>query len=163
MNPAIRNILRSILITTIISLGFGLASFILTKSLSMLLSIFVSTFILQFIIFYFWQSWILSKAVRSEDELYKTYLLQNSKQSVQLNCSYCRSPNTIAININEENVFMCKNCNQQNIVMMEFSTAQVTLPQEQTTVLNTINDIIESDNKQTIKVKDVAAPIEFKS
>ena len=160
MNQAIRNILRSILITAAISLGFGLSAFLISKSLSMLLSVFVATFVLQFIIFYFWQSWILNKAVRSEDELYKTYIAQNLKQSISLNCSYCRTSNLVTININDENVFACKNCNQQNIVMMEFSAAQVSSPQDQNEVLRKIEQVASNN---TITVKDVTEPIEFKS
>ena len=160
MSPALRNILRSLALTSAISLGLGIAVFLFTLSIKTFFSIFIATFVLQFIIHYFWQSWVIRKAMESEDELYKMYLAQGLKQSVNLVCAYCRQSNTVNINVNDENIFACKGCNQRNIVMMEFSTAQVTIPQEPVDVLN---KIAAAGENVSVKVNDLATPIEFKS
>ena len=162
MNPAVLQLSKSLSITSSISLGIALVGYLFTNSLSVLYGTFIAIFILQFIIHYFWQTFLINKLQISDNELLQSYIQQNTKQSINLSCAYCRSQNSVNIDINTENIFNCKSCNQQNIIMMEFSTARVTVSQDTSQVLNTIDKLINSEeNASTIKVNNLSEPIQF--
>lgn len=163
MNQAVIQLFKSLSITVAVALGIALVAFLFTNNLSVFFGVFIASFILQFIIHYFWQTFLINRLSISENEVLQSYITQNTKQSINLNCAYCQAQNNVNIDINSENIFGCKNCNQQNIIMMEFSTARVTVAQDTSQVLNTINTIINSDeNAATVKVNNLSKPIEFK-
>lgn len=54
-----------------------------------------------------------------------------TKQSLSLNCAYCNTVNRdIPIVLREENIFKCIQCNQENIIFMQFYAARRTKPVE---------------------------------
>lgn len=158
MNSQTSSIITSLTITTLVSLAIGIAFYLFNQLLSSFFAGFLLAFIAQFIIFYFWQGWLINKQQLADASVLEAYANQNIKQSVQLFCAYCRSQNNVNIDVNEENVFNCLRCNQQNVVMMEFSTAQMTVPQDSDAIYKNIQ---QAADNITIKTKDSAEPIKF--
>lgn len=157
MNSTTAQLLRSLLITLCVSVLFGVAGFIYDRSFNTLIAVSLTTFILQYILFFLWRSYIIYKTEVNisliEADVEKTKLEQLAKQNVEVICAYCRASNITTIQMNNENIFNCKACNKNNLILMNISTAQVT------------DDIISSDiiNKiNTLSINDNTAPIEFR-
>ena len=52
----------------------------------------------------------------------------NSEQSVEVVCSYCKQINISNVKLGQRNVFKCKKCNQENLIVFQFATTQITKP-----------------------------------
>jgi len=52
----------------------------------------------------------------------------NSKQTIALECEYCKGVNNIPIKLNNENSFDCKECNSENKVLITFATTRTSTP-----------------------------------
>lgn len=50
------------------------------------------------------------------------------KQSVALECEYCNELNSLKIDLNGQNGFTCKACNNDNTVIAQFSTVRSATP-----------------------------------
>lgn len=157
MNNLGLQFLKSLLITLCISALFGLSSLLINNSVSVFLTVFLTSFLLQYIIFFLWRSYIIYKTEIDikliEADVEKTQLEQLAKQNVEVICSYCRATNITTIQMNKENLFNCKSCNKNNVILMNISTAQVTDDISASDIINKINTITASDN---------ASPIEFR-
>ena len=53
-----------------------------------------------------------------------------TQQSVEVSCSYCKDRNLVPVRLNTRNTFECKKCNQTNLIIFQFATAQITVPLE---------------------------------
>lgn len=54
----------------------------------------------------------------------------NGKQSVALECEYCGVKNPVKIELNAENAFRCKDCKNDNKVLIQFTTSRMSIPLE---------------------------------
>jgi hypothetical protein len=170
MNEQIKQILNSLLITLSVSVVFAFGVMLFTKNNTILtfLGITISAFFFQFFASYLWNHYLLLKKETADDEIYKKYIEVGAKQEIDLSCAYCSAKNTVNIDLNRENYFLCKQCNQNNVVLLEFSTAQAGLDvtndddRLETNIMNKIQKL-SSDNTSSINVKDHTKPIaEFK-
>lgn len=50
------------------------------------------------------------------------------QQSVDVNCSFCQKRNMVPVRLNMRNTFKCIHCEQQNLMVFQFATAQITTP-----------------------------------
>jgi hypothetical protein len=51
-----------------------------------------------------------------------------SSQNIEVSCAYCKARNIIPIKLSLRNTFNCKECEQENLIIFQFATAQVTTP-----------------------------------
>jgi transposase-like protein len=63
-------------------------------------------------------------------KLFTEQLEALSKFSINLTCSYCKTPAVVPIRLDQENRFKCEQCNQVNGVKMQFISTQITVPLE---------------------------------
>lgn len=73
----------------------------------------------------------------------------DSKQSVILECEYCREENSVKVTLEGENSFICKQCNNENNVVIRFSTARTSTPLR-----------LKSDIDMADPIDDMADPID---
>ncbi len=90
----------------------------------------------------FWKGFILAFAVqtvgyslysRIKDkktlvEFQKIELAKKANQIIPLTCSFCKQSILVPISLDKENRFTCPNCNESNLVIMQFTVAQVSTP-----------------------------------
>lgn len=90
----------------------------------------------------FWKGFILAFAIQTVGyalyskikdkqtliEFQKIELLKKNNQIIQLTCSHCKKPVIVPIALNEENRFKCPNCNEDNLVIIQYTVAQVSTP-----------------------------------
>ena len=50
------------------------------------------------------------------------------QQSLEISCSYCRTSQIVPIKINKRNTFECNGCKKENLVVFQFTSAQLTEP-----------------------------------
>ena len=51
-----------------------------------------------------------------------------TSQNVEVSCAFCKTRNIIPIKLSLRNTFNCKQCKQENLIIFQFATAQVTTP-----------------------------------
>jgi Zn finger protein HypA/HybF involved in hydrogenase expression len=90
----------------------------------------------------FWKGFILAFAIQTVGyalyskikdkqtliEFQKIELAKKTKQIIQLTCSHCKKPVIVPISLNEENRFVCPECKESNLVIIQYTVAQVTTP-----------------------------------
>lgn len=115
-------ILLSLGITSIISAFLGIAFYLLHLG--------------------FWPGFILAFAIQTVGyalyskikdkntlvEFQKIELTKKNNQIIQLTCSHCKKPSIVPITLNEENRFICPHCNESNLVIIQYTVAQVSTP-----------------------------------
>ena len=80
----------------------------------------------QFVFFYVWNS-VMSFMLRMRVETEETNRITEwAKQGVEAQCAYCGAINYIPIRLDEENEFTCTECDKQNSVYVNITTAQQT-------------------------------------
>ena len=144
-------ILRSLIITTLVSLLLDAVVMLITQNLKGFIAGTVLGFILQLVGFYFWNTYLINKQQIAEYNYNINIEKIANTQRILLNCAYCKSENIVNILLDRGNDFTCKTCNGKNVVLMEFSTAQKSEPLEMQP-----NELFEPI------VKNLNEPIEFK-
>ena len=90
----------------------------------------------------FWKGFVLAFAIQTVGyglyskikdkhtfvEFQKIELLKKNNQIIQLSCSFCKKPSVVPITLNEENRFECPHCHEMNLVVIQYTVAQVTVP-----------------------------------
>ena len=159
MNNAMSEFLKSIGVTAGISILIGIAFWAL-NGLAGFIAGTILGFVVQVIISFLWKSYLIHRSTvdiaEIDSDLQKTEMEQLSKQTVNVNCAYCRVVNKATIRMDSENTFRCSACNQLNIVMITLSTARVTVPLD-------LNGEALLEKAVGIEVKDLSAPVEFRS
>ena len=89
---------------------------------------FLISFVLQFVIFAIVNTFLRRKDLIETTKLVNQQLEATSKHLISLTCSYCQTPNTFPIVLNQENRFKCESCSQVNGVKMQFFSTQITTP-----------------------------------
>ena len=115
----------SLAITALISLGIGIAGFLITGQFW---GFFVLSFILQFVIFAVVNTVLIRRDQTEGTRLLNQQLEAVSKHTLRLSCAYCKVPNIVPVTLNQENRFKCEACNQINGVKMQFFATQITTP-----------------------------------
>jgi hypothetical protein len=73
----------------------------------------------------------LSKKLNSDLLKIQTRLAEvTNQQNVEVSCAYCKARNIVPIFLAQRNTFECKNCRQHNLIIFQFTTAQITVPLE---------------------------------
>ena len=152
MKNNIKIILRSLFITTIMSLFFGSVMALLTQTIYGFIAGTLIGFIGQIIGFYLWNTYLINKTRIAQMQYMANIESVAAVQRVVLNCAHCRVENVVNILLDRSNEFVCSACNNKNIVMIEFSTAQKSEPLD-----------IEPNDLFAPIIKDLTEPIEFKS
>ena len=120
----IRDIIISLMVTTIISLAFAFIGQIVYDSDFM--QVLVGAFVTQIAIFYLWNSYMQYR-VRATLEAEETKRIEMYEtQGVNSQCAYCNSMNFIPIRLGENNEYVCEDCDNTNSVYVEVTTARKT-------------------------------------
>ena len=78
-----------------------------------------------------------------ENFRYRIEELKN-EQSVNVTCAYCKQMLNIPIKLNKRNTHPCPNCKQINLIVFQFTSAQITTPLE---LPQLGSDVIASSNE----------------
>lgn len=149
----ISEIIRSLLITCSISSVVG-GAFILLFNVAIWRAFtagFVISFIAQFIIFYFWSVHQETKSQIEREKLNEFLMLEQKKRLIEIPCAYCGVQNTTELFFNTNNIFKCVSCNQDNVILMEFSAVRTTKTPEN--AFSKISKIASEDDVNTINIK----------
>lgn len=120
----IRDIIISLMVTTIISLAFAFIGQIVYDSDFM--QVLVGAFVTQIAIFYLWNSYMQYR-VRATLEAEETKRIEMYEtQGVNSQCAYRNSMNFIPIRLGENNEYVCEDCDNTNSVYVEVTTARKT-------------------------------------
>ena len=68
------------------------------------------------------------KAAKDILKLQKQKVQYENSQNVELSCAYCHKPNMVPIWLSKKNLFACTHCKETNLVIFQYTTAQVTTP-----------------------------------
>ena len=63
-------------------------------------------------------------------EVESEYLNAIAKNTVIVQCAYCKKQNAVPVTLNQENRFVCDSCNNTNGIKMQFFSTQITTPIE---------------------------------
>ncbi len=121
-----KEIFKSLIITVIFGLVVGFAVSY-TFDLDLLRTI-VGTILAQFIFFMLYNNWMKRRAENLLEVELTTRIQEYTKQGVDLECAYCKAPNYVPIRMDEDNDFVCEECNKTNAVYISLTTAQKTQP-----------------------------------
>lgn len=130
-------ILRSIAITLCVSGTCGLLFWSLDYSF---IKAFTLSTIIQFIGFWMFNSIMQHVRQVKMTELENQRIAEYTKQSINVECSYCKSNNLIPLHVNGDNDFKCVNCGKENAVYVGITVTQKTNPMNvDSLAVNTLN------------------------
>ena len=110
--------LRSLLITCSIGVGFGLVGLFTGGDF---LRWFGISFVSQFVLFFIFNSLSKSFFQLQINRLEVERINAMEKNNVEINCALCNEINEIVVNVAEINEFRCVKCNSLNTVRTEIS------------------------------------------
>ena len=76
----------------------------------------------------FWNRYLLYRSEIDHNSLQRERLKRHESESVPVSCAYCRTDHIIPIKVSERNEFKCQKCNQSNVIVFQFTAAQITTP-----------------------------------
>jgi len=86
---------------------------------------FILAFALQTVIYGLYSK---IKDKKTSAEIQKLELARNNKQIIPLSCSFCKKESLVPIKLDIENRFTCPHCNENNLVIIQYTVAQVSIP-----------------------------------
>ena len=117
------SLVKSLGITTAISLLFGLIFFLTGSEFWLPVGVaFLSQIVLWFIIQYVADILIRIKA----EEIENTRIKEISRTAADVACAFCGTPTFIPIDLTVDNKFTCEKCGKENVVLIKIDTAQTT-------------------------------------
>lgn len=124
MPEELKQILVSILKTTLVAIVFTVIVNYTTGS--DYLRTFIALICIQFTLSYIWNSYTQYSLSRLSiiEETQRLEMYESQGLSVQ--CAFCKNENFIPIRFDIENDFNCTECNKQNSVYVDVTTAQKT-------------------------------------
>lgn len=131
------NIFRSIVITLAVSF---IVSLVFWSTGSDYIKPFILTTVGQFTIFWLINNWLRNKHLIENKQLENERIKEFSKQGVEVECSYCKTPNLIPVRFDIDNDFECVNCEKHNAVYIGVTVTQKTTPLNVSPLMiNTLN------------------------
>jgi hypothetical protein len=117
----IKDIIISITITLVVAALLAVcANYIFNYDL---IKSFVVCIIIQIFGFYMWNS-ALQLVLRSRLEREETIRIeQYETQGIEVNCAHCNSLNFIPVRVNDDNQFVCTECDKPNSVYLDITIA----------------------------------------
>ena len=115
----------SIIIDIVMSMLVGLATYLMRESFWVG---FLIAFVVIFVLGNLWNVYLIAKDNLRVKEIEAANNLAKAQQEIQITCAACKRTNAIPITLEKENHFNCVFCQQENVVMMSFSTAITTTP-----------------------------------
>lgn len=119
------SVIFTVIVSAFMSVGFAFIS------PNLMFAVFWITLAIQWIIMHPINKLLGIKSTKLElkrlDKLSKIEDLE-SKQLTTLECAYCGVPNAILIDVNAENIFACSQCENENKIVLQFTTSRTTEP-----------------------------------
>jgi len=137
-------IIRSLVITSLISATIAGTFWSLDQTF---IKPFILSFILQFIGFWLFNTCAEYFYSIKARQLENDRIIEFSKQGISVNCAYCSTENLIPVRFDDNNDFLCTNCDKNNAVYIGVTVTQKTSPLNvNPLMINTVN----SDEQQAI-------------
>jgi hypothetical protein len=136
-------LLTSIGIVTLVSIIFGVGTYLLAKTFW---GGFLIAAVIQFIGGYLWNT-----TLERKDKMFAETLITQATDNpiaTELSCAYCNVRNIVPLSLSVENVFKCKSCNQTNKVYIQFTTVRLTTPLTPNEALNEVPMLEEESTPQ---------------
>lgn len=132
------SILRSLLITFSISSVIAYAAVLASYNFWLF---FACSTAIQFV-FHWSLGYVMSiLTLLRNKQLENQRIAEFSKQSVNVNCAYCRHANTVPVRFEDYNDFTCENCEKSNAIYVNLTVTQKTTPLNLKPVsINTVDD-----------------------
>lgn len=119
------SILRSLAITFCISAAIAYTATLSNYSFWLF---FTCSTAIQFV-FHWSVGYIMNiVATLRNKQLENQRIAEFSKQSVNVNCAYCRQTNTVPVRFESYNDFTCENCGKPNAIYVNLTVTQKTTP-----------------------------------
>ena len=132
------SILRSLLVTIIISSAVAYTASMSNYSFWLF---FVCSTAIQFIFHWSLSYFMDIYVVLRNKQLENQRIAEFSKQSVNVNCAYCRHANTVPVRFEDYNDFTCENCGKPNAIYVNLTVTQKTTPLNTKPVnINTVDE-----------------------
>ncbi|UCH71400.1 MAG: hypothetical protein JSW62_03105 [Thermoplasmatales archaeon] len=80
------------------------------------------------VIGWLWNMVIESRTKITRDAIESQNKMADAFSNIETSCAFCQARNIIRVALGKDNKFVCKNCNNENIINIQFSTARVTTP-----------------------------------
>ena len=115
------SLLIDFIVSAIIAAGFAIVGYHFFPTL-------LITFGILFLIGNLWNMYLSTRDRSTQLLVEASNRLTKTQQEIELSCAVCHKVNNVAVILNRDNEFNCAYCKQQNRVMMDFSTVQITTP-----------------------------------
>lgn len=89
---------------------------------------FVLTTTIQFAAFWMINTWLRNHHMIQTKRIENDRIKEFNKQGIDVECSYCKSPNLIPVRFDTGNDFQCVNCDKPNAVYIGVTVTQKTTP-----------------------------------
>jgi hypothetical protein len=140
------SIIKSIVTTVIITGAIStIAYFLGYDVLQTSLIVFIGIICVSIISSQIRDAIIFTNNKKLENERIKEF----SRQGLEVDCAICSAKNFIPIRLDSSNTFECLECNQQNAVYINITTAQTTTPMD----VNPLSISSYVDNKEQVEDK----------
>ncbi|HBY68592.1 MAG TPA: hypothetical protein DEG69_13100 [Flavobacteriaceae bacterium] len=115
-------IIRSLILLTIISSSVGGLYYIITEHTGSFINAFLLTTIIQIIFFLIYNNILryIAKLNLEKENIKLAQLAEKNKIFVE--CQGCKNTNNVSIDLTEENSFDCVHCGANNKINIEYST-----------------------------------------
>lgn len=101
---------------------------------------FVLATVIQFVIFWMFTTVMDRISLFKQKQIENDRIAEFSKQSIEAECSYCKTLNLIPLQMDRDNDFDCTNCGKPNAVYIGVTVTQKTTPLNVSSLaINTLN------------------------
>ena len=119
------SIIRSLLVTIVISLAISLAFYFMGSDPK---KIFIISFAAIMVVGFLLGQWSTTKMIIKNKQLENERIIEFTKQGVSVECSYCSEVNFVPIRFDIKNEFDCNKCGKKNAIYLDIITTQITNP-----------------------------------
>ena len=126
-NPYLHLVLYSLSITTIVSSLTAAAVYTWTTNFK---GVFLLATATQFLVFFLYNAYLQKQEAIEINRQELEYSNKDIKVSTRLNCAYCKTADTVVVNISKSEPYTCVFCKQQNNIKVQIIPTQTITPVE---------------------------------
>lgn len=120
-------VLYSLTLTSIVS---ALVTFAVNPWIQNFKSVFCLTTALQFVVFFIYNSVLQRREEREALKMQLEIESRDIKFVTKINCSYCKTPEDVIVNLTNNENFICPYCKQENGIKVQIIPTQIIKPVE---------------------------------
>lgn len=73
-------------------------------------------------------SYMQKKGIHQVETIKMKRAQEENSQNIEVSCAYCKVRSSVPIKLSDRNTYICPACDQENLVIFQFATAQITTP-----------------------------------